>query len=98
MSLSWSPMIARSAEQLEVVPGLVLPVASTGHLIALKLLARDNVTRSQDLADLRALLTVAKPADVEVARHAVQLITDRGFNRERNLLDALDSLIASFDG
>ncbi|HEY4021282.1 MAG TPA: nucleotidyl transferase AbiEii/AbiGii toxin family protein [Pseudonocardiaceae bacterium] len=98
MSLSWSPMIARSAEQLEVVPGLVLPVASTGHLIALKLLARDDVTRPQDLADLRALLTVAKPADVEVARHAVQLITDRGFNRERNLLDALDSLIASFDG
>ena len=48
------PEIARSAEPTEIVPGLTLPIATTGHLIALKLLARDDQSRPQDLADLRA--------------------------------------------
>jgi predicted nucleotidyltransferase len=37
--------VARAAETLEIVPGLQLPVAQTGHLIALKLLARDDESR-----------------------------------------------------
>jgi hypothetical protein len=86
------PEIAHSAEHTEIVPGLVLPIASTGHLIALKLLARDDETRPQDLADLRALRAVATPADKAVARAAVHLIAQRGVARDRDLPAALDAL------
>ena len=48
--------IVASADALEVLPGLVAPVARTGHLVALKLLSRDDERRPQDRADLRATL------------------------------------------
>ncbi|HCT77507.1 MAG TPA: hypothetical protein DGG94_21400 [Micromonosporaceae bacterium] len=89
------PEIARAAEVLEIVPGLTLPVATTGHLIALKLLARDDQTRPQDLADLRALCAPATSEDLAMARDAVRLITERGFNRGRDLLAALEDITAS---
>lgn len=76
----------------EVVPGLRLPIATTGHLIALKLLARDDLERPQDLADLRALRQVATSADYQAAREAVGLISSRGFARGRDLTAALEDL------
>ncbi|HET7486586.1 MAG TPA: nucleotidyl transferase AbiEii/AbiGii toxin family protein [Acidimicrobiales bacterium] len=88
------PEIAAAAEQLEILPGLVLPVARTGHLIALKLLAADPISRPQDAVDLRALLDAAGPEDVEVARRAVGLIEARGFQRGRDLEAALDDLLS----
>lgn len=75
------------------MPGLVVPVASTGHLIALKLLARDDDTRPQDHADLRALAAGATAEDVAAARTAVDLITERGFDRGRDLPALLDALL-----
>ncbi len=87
--------IASAAEQLEVLPTLVLPVATVGHLIALKLLATDDRTRPQDALDLRALVHVAEDADIEVARRAVVLIEDRGFQRGRDLTAALDRLVTA---
>jgi len=89
------PEVVQAAEQLEIFPGLVLPVASTGHLIALKLLARDDVTRPQDLADLRGLIEAATPADIKGVRDAVDLITERGFNRDRDLPGSLNALLSS---
>jgi hypothetical protein len=86
------PEVAQAAETVEVAPGLRLPVAATGHLIALKLLARDDETRPQDLADLRALLSVAGPQDLALAAAAVDLIHKRGFNRGRDLPAALQAL------
>ncbi len=86
------PEIAAAAEAIEVVPGLKLPVASAGHLIALKLLARDDESRPQDLADLLALRATASPSDEATARSAVKLIMDRGFNRGRDLVTSLESL------
>ncbi len=71
------PEIADAAEAIEILPALVVPVARTGHLIAIKLLARDDQTRPQDLADLHALVQVATPADIELARDAVHLIAAR---------------------
>ena len=88
------PEIAQAAEVLEISPGLVVPVATIGHLIAIKILARDDATRPQDLADLRALLGCASPADLSVAREAAALIEARGFNRGRDLRKALDELVA----
>jgi hypothetical protein len=86
------PEITRAAEVTEVVPGLSLPIATTGHLIALKLLARDDQARPQDLADLRALRAVATAADLDAARAAVGLITARGFDRGRDLTAALKEI------
>jgi predicted nucleotidyltransferase len=88
------PEIARAAEVIEIIPGLALPIATTGHLIALKLLARDDEARPQDLADLRALLSVASPTDSMIAREAVRLISYRGYARGRDLSTALDELEA----
>jgi predicted nucleotidyltransferase len=87
------PEIVAYAEQIEVLAGLRVPVASTGHLIAVKLLARDDRTRPQDLADLNALMAVAMPADLEIARQGTTLITRRGFDRGRDLDAALTELI-----
>jgi predicted nucleotidyltransferase len=89
------PEVARAAEPLEIVPGLTLPVATLGHLIALKLLARDDQTRPQDLADLRGLIAAATNADLSLARQSTGLIEARGFNRGRDLGMALDELVAS---
>lgn len=84
--------IAQQAERMEIIPGLTLPVATTGHLIALKVLARDDEKRPRDAADLRNLVAVASGEDRRLAREAVQLIEARGFCRDRDLRDALDSL------
>jgi len=88
------PEIADAAEVLEILPGLRVPVASAGHLIALKLLSRDDRTRPQDRIDLGALLRVGTPADLDEARDGVALIHARGFQRDRDLSRDLEQLIA----
>ena len=55
------PEIVAAAQPLEVVAELRVSVARTGHLIAMKLLARDDRHRPADADDLRALATVADP-------------------------------------
>gem|GEM_PF-2577015 len=47
--------IVEAADDVEVLPRLVLPVATIGHLIVMKLLARDDRRRPNDADDLRAL-------------------------------------------
>ena len=86
--------IVESAETVEISPGMKFPVATVGHLIALKLLARDDESRPQDLADLRALVNVATPDDLRAADAAVRLIARRGFNRDRDLVSSLNALVA----
>jgi len=82
--------VVAGATRLEVLPQLTAPVATTGHLIALKVLAG----RNQDLTDLEALIPGASAADLDVARSAVRLIQARGFNREQDVVADLDKLIA----
>ncbi|MDZ7732581.1 MAG: nucleotidyl transferase AbiEii/AbiGii toxin family protein [Acidimicrobiia bacterium] len=50
--------VAGDAERLEVLPGFVVPVARIGHLVAMKLLARDDRGRPADADDLAALRRV----------------------------------------
>lgn len=74
---------------------LVGGLAVSGHLIALKLLARDDRLRPQDFDDLKALLREASPEDVGQAREALQLIIERGYNRGRgDLLEQLEQIVA----
>ena len=52
--------IVHRADLLEVLPDVFMPVASIGHLIALKVLAG----RHQDLSDLGYLISAATEADL----------------------------------
>ena len=72
------PEVVAEAEELELLPKLTIGVARTGHLIALKVLSRDDVTRPQDLVDLRALLRVASSAELARAQESLALIAARG--------------------
>lgn len=74
---------------------LTLPVATCGHLIAVKLLSANDVTRRRDLDDLDALASVATSDDWSEAAEAAQLITTRGYNRDRDLPSALATLRAA---
>ena len=86
------PDIVAGAEELTVVSDLVMPVASVGHLIAMKLLARDDRHRPLDADDLRALRLVASDVDWDVAKVAVAAISARGYSRGRDLSGALTVL------
>ncbi len=85
--------IADCAERLEILTGLLVPVARVGHLMALKVLARDDRRRPQDVDDLRALLREAEDADVAEARSALGAIETRGFHRGRRLIEAFDAFL-----
>jgi len=82
--------IVRRADRLEVLPGVFMPVASTGHLIALKVLAG----RHQDLTDLGYLISVATEADLDEAKASALKIQERGFNRGQNLPEDLAAIIS----
>ncbi len=84
--------VVADAEEVEVLPGLVLPVASVGHLIALKLLSVDDRTRPQDRVDLAALRRAADDADLRLAAEAVDQIANRGYARGRDLESDLSAL------
>jgi hypothetical protein len=47
--------VVAAAEPITIISTLTLPVASVGHLIAMKLLVRDDRNRPTDADDLRAL-------------------------------------------
>ncbi len=89
------PELVDAAERLELLSNLTIPVARTGHLIALKVLSRDDVARPQDIVDLRALLRSASRADLARAREAVALIVARGYHRGRDLVSELTTLVGA---
>jgi len=90
--------VVDGAENLDVLPGLSVPVASLGHLIALKVLSRDDIARPQDIVDLRALVRRATDDEVESAQDAVRLVEARGFQRGRDLVSSLEKLLKEEDG
>jgi predicted nucleotidyltransferase len=87
------PEIVERATMISVITDLVLPVATVGDLIAMKLLARDDRHRPADADDLRALREVASADDWSTARSAVEAIHARGYARRRDLVAALEVLI-----
>jgi hypothetical protein len=89
------PEVVAAAEALELLANFTIPVARTGHLIALKILSRDDVARPQDLVDLRALLRSASPTDLAHAREGSALIAARGYHRDRDLISAFATLVGA---
>jgi hypothetical protein len=87
--------LVAEAEAIEILPGVIAPTARAGHLLALKVLARDDARRPQDRVDAVALIRVAGPADLELARRSLGLVTSRGYHRGKDLLAELDDLLRS---
>ena len=83
------------ADRLEILPGLTANVATIGHLLALKVLARDDRTRPQDWDDIRALLAEASDDDIGEARTALALIEARGYARGRPLRQQLEEILVA---
>jgi predicted nucleotidyltransferase len=79
------PEIVEQAETLEILPKIHVPVAHASHLIAMKLLARDDRDRPQDADDIRALLPSLGARDRKRVQAAIALILKRGYARGRDL-------------
>jgi hypothetical protein len=82
------PEIASAASPLELL-GLTVPVATVGHLIAMKLVSRDPKRRPRDQQDLVELARVADVLEWRRAEASVALIQQRGFSRGRDLIAGL---------
>lgn len=87
--------VVQSAEVLEILPDLAVPVARSPHLVVLKLLARDDDVRPQDAMDLRALRRVLTADDADEVLRLVSLVSSRGFDRERDLRSLAREYLAS---
>jgi hypothetical protein len=86
--------IVESAQVLEILPNLLVPVARTPHLVVLKLLARDDATRPQDAMDLRALRKALDASEAAEVRRLAALVVERGFNRDRDLSGLADAYLS----
>lgn len=84
--------IAEAAEVVEAMPGVRVPVARTGHLLILKLLARDE-RRPQDWPDVTALAAALGPEELERARVGCRLVAERGYARGRDLAAELEATL-----
>ncbi|SDS74402.1 hypothetical protein SAMN04489812_2877 [Microlunatus soli] len=84
--------VVAGAETLQIPPGVPVPVARIGHLIAVKLLWRSSAKRDRDL---RALIERAGAEDVGDARCLLVAITERGYHRGRDLEAALDGWLGT---
>lgn len=78
------PQICHDSERVEVIPGLFVPIARSGHLIAMKLLAL-SPDRPQDAVDLHGLIKELAPDDRARAIAAVREIERLGANRGKSL-------------
>ncbi len=89
------PEVVAAATPLEIFPGMVVPVATLSHLIALKVLARDDEHRPQDRGDLQQLLRAASRNELQEAHRELARIQSLGFHRHRDLLQAFEELLGS---
>ncbi|MFI5166247.1 MAG: nucleotidyl transferase AbiEii/AbiGii toxin family protein [Thermoanaerobaculales bacterium] len=87
--------IVAAASAIEVLPSLIVPVARAGHLLAFKVLSRDDEERPQDAADIRALLDSLSTEDARLAAETAALIQDRGYARSRNIVADVRAALAS---
>jgi predicted nucleotidyltransferase len=80
--------VAAAAQFCAILPGVYVPVATIGHLLALKVLAG----RGKDWVDARVLWQYAGPEDLRLARQSLELIEARGYHRRKDLLVELARL------
>lgn len=89
--------IVDASEEAHLFSNINARVANVSSLIALKVLsARES--RMRDIVDLQSLFEVSSPQDITEARHLLDLITERGYNRNKDLQKDLDGYIEQFKG
>lgn len=89
--------IVDASEEGHLFSNISARVARVPSLIALKVLsARES--RMRDIVDLQSLFEVASPRDIAEARQLLDLITTRGYNRNKDLQKDLDGYIEQFKG
>lgn len=89
------PEIVADAPVVEIGAGTPVKVVRPGHLVVLKLLAHDAITRPQDGMDLAALRSVLDDAESARAREACDLVHSRGFHRGRDLRALLEAFLGA---
>lgn len=87
--------IVDNAEEGHLFSNINVRVATTPCLIAIKVLsARES--RMRDIVDLQSLFEVASSLEIAESRRLLDLITERGYNRSKDLQAELDKYIAQF--
>ncbi len=86
--------ICRDAEPIELVAGLTVPVATVGHLLALKVLAAEP-DRPQDAIDIQSLTRVLTPGERARCEEAVRHIETVNANRGKPLTALLAAVLAA---
>lgn len=89
--------ICAAAERLAVFPDVIVPVARLEHLLAIKILAREDESRPQDQLDIRMLLRFMDEKQLSVVRHLLNVITVRGYHRGKNLQVELNDFMRAVD-
>ncbi len=79
------PETVAAATPMQLLEISALPVATVGHLIAMKVLS-ESKTRLQDRIDLEKLLAVATAFELATAEASLRLVSARGFARRKKLL------------
>jgi hypothetical protein len=83
-----------AADTVEVLRGVIVPVATSPYLLALKVLAG----RPHDLTDAMGLVERLDDPDIALTRRLLDLISSRGFDRGGSLQERLDTLLRSREG
>jgi hypothetical protein len=89
------PEVVAEAEPVELLRGLTMHVACVGHLLALKIRSRDDVSRPQDIATCERSSGSRRLPSCNALASPWTLITARGYHRGRNLTEELDKLVGS---
>jgi predicted nucleotidyltransferase len=85
--------VVKDSVEVEVFEGVRVPVVALPHLIALKVLARDDRARPQDYDDLVALARRASTLQTAEVHRLLALISQRGFARGRDLNALFEQLV-----
>jgi hypothetical protein len=91
-SSSLEPQVVAGAQPAEVLPGILLPVARRGHLIAMKVLSMSD-KRPQDRVDVLNLAALASAEDMTLARAALASVEAQGLEQGRRLQQELEECI-----
>jgi predicted nucleotidyltransferase len=87
--------VVAQATLTTLLPGVQVPVARAGHLLAMKVLALDDKRRPQDRMDVASLLPHADSKERALARAALERIQALGKGRGKKLVALFDRLAAA---
>ena len=91
------PEVVESAEPVEVLPEVIVQLATRPSLLAMKVLSSTSKHRRQDLLDIDNLFAEATTEEIIHAKKLVSLIQERGFNHQQDLLALFDKLLTEFN-